>query len=92
MGGKGLSQSRGVEALEAGRSKGLMELVCLVCGQYCQSDTRHWHVAYCCKSFQGIVTVKQWRYIGLGKGGRDESEAQHTFPILAIVDVFLGQR
>lgn len=47
MGGKGLSQSRGVEALEAGRSKGLMgpvRYVCVcvyVCEQYCQSDTRH---------------------------------------------------
>jgi hypothetical protein len=33
MGGKGLSQSRGVEALEAGRSKGLMRLVWCVCEQ-----------------------------------------------------------
>jgi hypothetical protein len=40
MGGKGLSQSRGVEALEAGRSKGLMELVCLVCVDSFVNQTR----------------------------------------------------
>ena len=40
MGGKGLSQSRGVEALEAGRSKGLMELVCLVCVDNTVNQTR----------------------------------------------------
>jgi hypothetical protein len=79
MGGKGLSQSRGVEALEAGRSKGLMEVVWCVCVDEAVNQTR---ITDMCRVVGRSRVLLQWRWLGIGEGTRDESErhseAQYT--------------
>jgi len=85
MGGKGLSQSRGVEALEAGRSKGLMRSIgCVV---WTMLPVRHASLTcgVLCKSFKGVVTVS-WCPVVVQRG---ESKALHTRSLVYIVDASL---